>query len=152
MHEADGSVHFMQPHLIDKILKVLRLDNDEVTTRDVPAQLSILLSCHSNSKDFDGIFNYHLIIGMLEYLEMTRSDISYVVHQCVRFSTAPTVEHGKAINWLMRYLKGTQDKGRIFHPDSKRGLEVLWMPVSLVTGTRTKLVMTLIPGVQDMVT
>ena len=35
--EADGSVHFAQPHLIDKILKNLRLDNDKVTTRDVPA-------------------------------------------------------------------------------------------------------------------
>ena len=27
--EADGSVHFMQPHLIDKILKDLRWDNGQ---------------------------------------------------------------------------------------------------------------------------
>ena len=80
---------------------------NEVMTRDVPAQSSVLLLRHSNSKDFDGVFNYCLIIGMLGYLETTRSDISYVVHQCTRFSTAPKVEHGKAINWLMRYLKGT---------------------------------------------
>ena len=61
---------------------------------------------------------------MLGYLETTRSDISYAVHQCARFSTAPKVEHGKAVNWLARYLKGTRDKGTIFRPDSKRGLEV----------------------------
>ena len=35
--EAHGSVHFTQPHLIDKILKDLRLDNDKVMTRDIPA-------------------------------------------------------------------------------------------------------------------
>ena len=122
--EADGSVHFAQPHLIDKILKDLRLDNNEVTTRDIPAQSSILLSRHSDSKDSDGVFNYRLIIGMLGYQETTRSDISYVVHQCARFSTAPKVEHGKAVNWLARYLKGTRDKGTIFRSDSKRGLEV----------------------------
>ena len=122
--ETNGSVHFMQPHLIDKILKDLRLDNDEVTTRDVPARSSILLSRHTDLKDFDGVFIYHSIIGMLGYLEMTRSDISYAVHECVRFSTAPKVEHGKAINWLVRYLKGTQDKGTIFCPDSERGSEV----------------------------
>ena len=122
--EADGSVHFTQPHLIDKILKDLRLDNDEVTTRDVPARSSVLLSRHTDSKDFDGVFNYRSIIGMLGYLETTRSDISYAVHQCARFSTAPKVEHGKAVNWLARYLKGTRDKGTIFRPDSKRGLEV----------------------------
>ena len=87
--EANGSVHFAQPHLIDKILKDLRLDNDEVTTRDIPAQSSILLSRHSDSKDFDGVFNYRSIIGMLGYLEMTRSDISYAVHQCARFSQHP---------------------------------------------------------------
>ena len=40
--EADGSVHFAQPHLIDKILKDLRLDNDKVTTRDVPARPLVL--------------------------------------------------------------------------------------------------------------
>ena len=61
---------------------------------------------------------------MLGYLETTRSDISYAVHQCARFSTAPKVEHGKAVNWLARYLKGTRDKGTIFRLDSKRGLEV----------------------------
>ena len=114
----------MQPHLIDKILKDLRLDNDKVTTRDIPARSSILLSSHSDLKEFDGVFNYHLIIGMLGYLETTRSDISYAVHQCTRFSTAPKVEHGKAINWLTRYLKGTRNKGTIFRPYSKRGLEV----------------------------
>ena len=75
--EADGLVHFTQPHLIDKILKNLQLDNDEVTTRDVTARSSVLLLRHSNSKDFDGVFNYRLIIGMLGYLEMTRSDIMY---------------------------------------------------------------------------
>ena len=51
---------------------------------------------------------------MLGYLETTRSDISYATHQCARFSANPKVEHGDAIRWIGRYLKGTPDKGTIF--------------------------------------
>ena len=39
-------------------------------------------------------------------------------------NTDPKREHGDAIRWLARYLKGTRDKGTIFRPDPKRELEV----------------------------
>jgi hypothetical protein len=34
------------------------------------------------------------------------------------------VEHGKAIRWLARYLKGTDTKGLILKPDRNKSLEV----------------------------
>ena len=34
------------------------------------------------------------------------------------------MEHGKAIRWLARYLKGTKDKGTILRPNKEKGLEV----------------------------
>ncbi len=39
-------------------------------------------------------------------------------------SAQDSQEHGDAIRWLGRYLKGTKSKGTIFRPDPKRGLEV----------------------------
>ena len=36
----------------------------------------------------------------------------------------PKVQHGNAIRWLARYLKGTKDKGMIFKPDTSRSMEV----------------------------
>ena len=121
----DGSIHLTQPHLIEQILKDLRMDGDNTKSRSTPAASSKLLSRHSDSKPFDNSFNYISVIGKLNYLEKaTRSDISYAVHQCARFVSDPKVEHGEAVRWLARYLSGTRDKGTIMKPMPSKELEV----------------------------
>ena len=123
--ESGGAISFTQPHLIDKILKDLRLDKPEVKTKTTPAASSKLLSRHTDSKSFDNSFHYRSVIGELNYLEKaTRSDISYATHQCARFVEDPKVEHAEAVRWLAKYLKGTRDKGMIFVPNEELGLEV----------------------------
>ena len=123
--KPDGTIHLTQPHLIDQILKDLRLEDDNVTTKPIPASSSKLLSRHSNSKAFDGSFDYRSVIGKCNYLEKsTRSDIAYITHQCARFSTDPKEEHGKALRWLGRYLKATRDKGTILKPNGDKDMEV----------------------------
>jgi hypothetical protein len=121
----DGSIHLTQPHLIDQILDDLRLNNDNMTTKKTPVSSSRLLSRHSDSEPFDGSFNYRSIIGKLNYLEKsTRSDISYIVHQCAQFTTNPKVEHAQALRWLGRYLKETRNKGMILRPVEGKDMEV----------------------------
>jgi len=120
--KENGSIHLTQPHLIDQILKELRLE-DNASIKETPAPSSKLLSRHSNSKDFDGPFNYRSIIGKLNYLEKgSRSDIAYITHQCARFSSCPKEEHGRFVKWLGRYLKGTRNKGTILRPNKSKGL------------------------------
>ena len=90
--KTDGTIHLTQPHLIDQILKDLRLDNNRVTTKSTPESSSVLLSRHSTSQPHDDSFNYRSVIGKLNYLKRgTRSDISFITHQCARFTTAPKV-------------------------------------------------------------
>jgi hypothetical protein len=114
-----------QPHLIDDIVRELRLDDPRANTKTMPARSSKILKKHADSKDFDGAFDYRSIIGKLNYLERgTSADISYITHQCARFAVSPKTEHGDAIKWLGRYLKGTRDKGLILRPNGKSGLEV----------------------------
>ena len=123
--KKDGTIHLTQPHLIDQILKDLRLDNDRVTTKTTLESSSVLLSRHSTSHPHNDSFNYRSVTGKLNYLERgTRSDIYFITHQCVRFTTAPKVEHAKALRWLGRYLKETRDKGLILRPSNARELEV----------------------------
>ena len=123
--KADGTIHLTQPHLIDQILKDLRLEDENVTTKPIPASSSKLLSRHSESEAFDGSFDYRSVIGKCNYLEKsTRSDIAYITHQCARFSTDPKQEHGKALRWLGRYLKATRDKGTILKPNGDKDMEV----------------------------
>ena len=104
----DGSINLTQPHLIEQILKDLRLGDEHVKIKHTPVASSILLSRHSESDDFDESFHYRSVIGKLNYLEkFTRSDIAYATHQCAIFSTCPKIEHGTVVRWIVRCLKGT---------------------------------------------
>jgi hypothetical protein len=121
----DGSINLTQPHLIDQILDDLRLNDDNVAEKTIPATSSKLLSRHSYSDPFDNSFNYRSVIGKLNYLEKsTRSDIAYITHQLARFSADPKKEHGQALRWLGRYLKATRTKGTILRIDESKDMEV----------------------------
>ena len=62
---------------------------------------------------------------MLNYLDAgSHSDIAYAAHQCAWFAAEPKVEHGKAVQWLGRYLKGTRNKGMTFKPGRTHLLEI----------------------------
>jgi hypothetical protein len=127
--KEDGTIHFSQPHLIDKILEATWMDRKGIKPKDTPHPSSKILHRHSDSPPFNakGIddFNYRSVIGMLNYLDKgSCSDVAYATHQCARFVESPRVEHAKAVRWLARYLLGTRDKGMIYKPDLERGLEV----------------------------
>ena len=126
IEKLDGGKYKMsQPQLIQKILEDLSLTQDNVNCKNIPMAASRILFRHQTSDAFDGSFNYRSIIGKLNYLEKaTRPDIAYPSHQCARYSADPKVEHGAAIRWIGRYLKGTANKGMIFTPDTTMGLEV----------------------------
>lgn len=116
-------MHLMQPHLINQILKDLCYNTDYITI--MPGVSSQLLSRHCNSLPFNSSFNYQSIIRKINYLEWgCRPDISYMTHQCARFLSEPKVEHGKAIQWLARYLKGTDTKSPMLKPKCNQSLEV----------------------------
>ena len=123
--KSDGTVELCQPQLIDQILNDLKMDIGNLGTKDTPALSTKILTRHRESEKFDGSFHYRSIIGRLGYLETgSRPDISYITHQCARFSVDPKREHGNAIRYIARYLKGTRDKGLILRPNRSKGLEV----------------------------
>ena len=121
----DGNIQLSQPHLVDQILKDLNMTQDNVKTKSTPAMVSKLLTRDEDGEEFDESFHYRSIIGKLHYLEKgTRSDISYITHQCARFADKPKASHAKAVRWLARYLKATRDKGLLIKPSPNHGLEV----------------------------
>ena len=75
-------------------------------------------------KDLDGDqcceeWEYRSIVGILLYLAgSTRPDIAYAVHQCARFSHLPKASHEIGVKHIVRYLKGTRDKGLIMKPNA----------------------------------
>jgi hypothetical protein len=55
--------------------------------------------------------NYWSIVGRLQYLTLTRLDISFSVNKIFQFLHAPTIVHLIAAKRVLRYVKGTTDLG-----------------------------------------
>eukprot|EP00956_Cyclotella_meneghiniana_P009886 scaffold13670_cov55-Cyclotella_meneghiniana.AAC.1 len=84
-------------NITKRVITALGLNSFESTALDTPAEASPL------PKDLGGLEPH--------------------VHQCARYTFKPTRRHELALIRIGRYLKGTQGKGLIMHPDASRGID-----------------------------
>jgi histone deacetylase 1/2 len=61
---------------------------------------------------------YRSIIGALQYLTLTRPDISFSVNKVCQFLHAPTTSHWTTAKYILRYIKGTLKVGLTFQRSS----------------------------------
>jgi hypothetical protein len=131
--DSDGTTHFTQSGLIASILEDLQLE--ECHRKFTPA-ISVLHPDHGGHARCES-WSYWSILGKLNFLaQMTRPDISKAVHNCARFTTAPTYLHEQAIKRIGRYLFATKDKGLIYHPTTSGNLDMYVDADLLGLGTR----------------
>ncbi len=122
--ESDGSMTLMQPQLIDSILQDLKLNGNNVKSRNTPVLKTRVLHKDEKGTAFDESFHYRSVIGKLNYLEKsTRPDISFAVHQCARSSSNPKQSHAIAVRYIARYLAGTREKGITLAPTKTKSFE-----------------------------
>jgi hypothetical protein len=66
---------------------------------------------------------YQQLVGSLNYLTITRPNISFVVQQVSQFMHVPCQTHLAAIHRLLQYLKGTSGRGLFFPSRNSLQLE-----------------------------
>ena len=66
---------------------------------------------------------YQRLVRRLIYLSLTRPDIAYSVSVINQYMHSPTEKHMKAIQHVLRYLKGTPRKELMFKRSENRGIE-----------------------------
>jgi hypothetical protein len=120
----DGTIELTQPRLIERVLGIVGINSEDenVKVHDTPASAVL----QKNTKDKKRIqkWNYRSAVGCLSYIQaMIRPDITMAVQQCAKFNNAPTREHEEAVKRICRYLLKTRDKGLVFRPDQRKGLE-----------------------------
>ncbi|XP_021971100.1 uncharacterized mitochondrial protein AtMg00810-like [Helianthus annuus] len=75
--------------------------------KPAPTPLSTNISFVSAGESFSDVTHYRSIVGALQYLTITRPDISYAVNQVSQFLHSSTVDHYQEVKRILRYLKGT---------------------------------------------
>ncbi|XP_021317078.1 uncharacterized protein LOC110435636, partial [Sorghum bicolor] len=79
---------------------------------DTPISSSEKLSItDGTSLDEEDSTRYRSIVGALQYLTLTRPDLSFAVNKVCQFLHAPTTTHWTAIKRILRYVKGTLTMG-----------------------------------------
>lgn len=62
----------------------------------------------------DDSTRYRSVVGALQYLSLTRPDISFCVNRVCQFMSAPTTVHWAAVKRILRYLHDTTNFGLSF--------------------------------------
>ena len=79
-----------------------------------PLPRGLQLSSYSGEVLFDPS-SYRRLVGKLLYLSLTRPDISYSVQLLSQFLQQPRQPHYQEALHVLRYLKGTANKGLLFY-------------------------------------
>ncbi|XP_031279318.1 uncharacterized protein LOC116137762 [Pistacia vera] len=77
----------------------------------------------SDSELFSDPSLYKSTIGALQYLTLTRSDMSFTVNKLSQYLQAPFELQWQACKRVLRYIKGTQFHGLQFRPTAYISIE-----------------------------
>ncbi|XP_019162065.1 PREDICTED: uncharacterized protein LOC109158632 [Ipomoea nil] len=65
----------------------------------------------ASDQPYDNPTQYRRLVGALQYLTITRPDLSYSVNRLCQFMHSPTVDHWVLLKRVLRYIKGMLDFG-----------------------------------------
>ncbi|XP_053112171.1 uncharacterized protein LOC128327395 [Hemicordylus capensis] len=120
-HTRKGYI-LIQNSKITQMLKECNLE--QCKTVETPMVANFLGEESCDSEPFEDVELYQSIIGKLLYLsQWSRPDILTAVNILSRFSSKPTKRHWVGVKRILRYLKGTIDKGMYLEPDEDLKLD-----------------------------
>lgn len=118
---SDGCVKTSQEKYINKILQ--RFDMSECRIRETPCEQK--LEYNDDAVKMTHIKMYREVMGSLVYLTTcTRLDLSFVVSRLSQYLAKPTEEQWVTVKHVLRYLKGTTDKGLTFRRNTTENLGI----------------------------
>ena len=116
---SDGIILSQQRYILDLLRKSNMLEAKPVKTPMSTAHTLTLLSGDTLTDPS----SYRSLVGALQYLALTRPDISFAVNKVSQFMHRPTSLHLQAVKRILRYLKFTISYGLLFRRSKSRTLQ-----------------------------
>ncbi|XP_019179098.1 PREDICTED: uncharacterized protein LOC109174319 [Ipomoea nil] len=105
--DTKGSMILSQRRYMSNLLnQAVMVDCKQLAT---PASTTQAVT--SSDEPFDNLTQYRRIVEALQYLTLTRPDLSYAVNRLCQFMHTLTVDHWAMVKRVLRYIKGTLDYG-----------------------------------------
>lgn len=110
VNKLNGGIVLTQEKYASDILR--RVGMTECKPVNTPMSTSEKLSIHEGELHGpNDATKYRSVVGALQYLTLTRPDISFSVNKVCQFLHAPTTLHWAAVKRIIRYLKHTKKLG-----------------------------------------
>lgn len=117
--DATGLYLYQHKYIMDLLERTHMLDSSSQPTPMCP---SVKLTVDAGVPLEDST-PYRQVVGALQYLTLTRPDISFAVNKLSQYLKTPTSVHWSACKRVLRYLAGTSTLGLHFRPGSSLALE-----------------------------
>jgi histone deacetylase 1/2 len=106
---SGGMILTQRKYAMDLLHRV-SMENCRATS--TPLATTERLACETGTTlGTEDSFRYRSIVGGLQYLTLTRPDLSFAVNKVCQFLSQPTDVHWEAVKRILRYVKGTLDMG-----------------------------------------
>lgn len=120
VNRIGSGIHLSQANYIRDLLTRAKMTDCKPSPS--PADSTIQLSKHGET--FAGPSVYRSIVGALQYVTITRPEISFSVSRVCQYMHNPTMDHWKAVKRILRYLKGTLTYGLSIIPSTFSSVHV----------------------------
>lgn len=104
-----------QRKYILELLERANLSNAKSVPSPITTTANLALG---DSPPFEDPVKYRQTVGALQYVTLSRPDISFAVNKVCQFMHSPTQNHWSAVKRILRYLLGTVTSGLLFQRNS----------------------------------
>jgi hypothetical protein len=111
-HNSHGLILSQRKYIRDLLTRTNMMNSNGVPTPMLPSDKLVLEAGDKLSPE--DATRYRSVVGALQYLSLTRPDISFSVNRVCQFMSSPTSVHWAAVKRILRYLHATIDLGLCF--------------------------------------
>jgi len=137
-----GKMYLSQSRYLKKVLDRFNVGSYKVVSIPFAADFRLSAeSCPQSEEDVEKMCHvpYSSAVGNLMYaMVCTRPELSHVVTVVSRYMYNPGKDHWEAVKWILRFVKGSIDKGLVFDKNKVATLDVVGVADSDCAGDLDK--------------